>query len=94
MQVCWGRREEGGAEGRGGGRGRREGRGRGRREEHHDVPCLQAELGQLGVTSEMGEGGRERGRGEKGGGGEGKGVDSNVWEEQLQQELQDLELQV
>ena len=43
------------------------------------------------MTSREGEGG-----GEDVGGGEGEGgeVDSSVWEEQLQQELQDLELQV
>ena len=60
--------------------------------ELYDV-ILQAELDQLGVANrEGGEGGE--GEGVKvGGGGEGEGKDNSVWEEQLQQELEDMELQ-
>ena len=53
----------------------------------------QAELGQLGVRREEGGGEGERrdeGEGER----EREEVDTSVWEEQLQQELQDLDIEV
>lgn len=43
---------------------------------------MQAELGQLGVSSREKEGGAE------------EGEDSNAWEKKLQQELEDMELEV
>ena len=45
---------------------------------------VQAELGQLGVSSGEKEGGEEGG----------ENIPTSVWEEQLEQELNDLDLQV
>ena len=55
----------------------------------------QAELGQLGVRREEGGGeGEKKDEGEGEGGKEREEVDTSVWEEQLQQELQDLDIEV
>ena len=56
--------------------------------------CVQAELGQLGVRREEGGSEGERGEEREGEGERGEEVDTSVWEEQLQKELQDLDIEV